>query len=265
MLFSCTACHDGACQVIAATLRDAAAVPARVPAYRRIRDEIFAQIQAGTLRPRERLPSETELIRRFGVSRVTIRLALEALRDDGIVQSMQGKGSFVCMPRFVQETPALLGFHEVMDRRGYKTVSRVVAGKERPATKELAAALEVRHGSPVFELTRLRCVNEEPISLDISAFPIDIGAKLRLGNLDGDIFPLLESRCGLVLGRAEVTIEAVACDVARTKFLGIAQGEPLLHVRRLTLTASGRPVDYEHLYCRKDAWQYRVQFDRRKR
>jgi GntR family transcriptional regulator len=249
---------------MAMTAHDAAGPHTRIPAYRRIRDEIFELIQRGTYRPHDRLPSETELIRRFGVSRVTIRLALGALRKDGIVQSMQGKGSFVCMPKFVQETPALLGFHEVMAGRGYKTVSRVVSSKERPASLEIAAALDLRRGSPVFEVTRLRCINDEPLSLDVSNFPLDVGAKLSLEDLDGDIFPLLESRCGVSLGRAEVTIEAVACDAACAKILGLAPGEPLLHLCRLTRTLSGRPVDYEHLYCRKDAWQYRVQLDRQR-
>ena len=116
----------------------------------------------------------------------------------------------------------------------------------------------------MLEVRRLRCVNDEPVSLDVSHFPADVGAKLLREDLTGDIFPLLERRCGLPLGRADVRIEAVACDAANAPVLQLKPGEPVLHVRRLTWSSGGRPVDYENLYCRGDAWQYRVQLNRRK-
>lgn len=243
-----------------------AAMPRAVhfPAYRRIRDELLELIRSGAYRPYERLPSEMELMRRFGVSRVTVRQALQALRKDGVVQSLQGKGSFVCMPKVVHETAALLGFHETMEGRGYATGSTVLSVCERAACLDVAQALKVKRKAPVLEVRRLRCVNDEPVSLDVSHFPVDVGAKLVREDLTGDIFPLLERRCGLPLGRADVSIEAVACDAANAPVLQLEPGEPVLHVRRLTWSVSGRPVDYEHLYCRGDAWQYRVQLNRRK-
>ena len=64
--------------------------------------------------------------------------------------------------------------------------------------------------------------------------------------------------------RADVNIEAVACDAANASVLHLQPGEPLLHLRRLTWSVSGRSVDYEHLYCRRDAWQCRVQINRRR-
>jgi GntR family transcriptional regulator len=235
----------------------------RPPAYRRIRDELLGLIRCGAYRPYDRLPSELALVRRFGVSRVTVRQALEALRKDGAVQSLQGKGSFVCMPKVVHEPPALLGFHETMEGRGYATGSTVLSVRERAASHEIAQALELRRKASVLEVRRLRCVNDEPVSLDVSHFPIDVGARLVREDLAGDIFPLLERSCGLPLGRADVSIEAVACDAANAPVLRLRPGEPVLRVRRLTWSVSGRPVDYEHLYCRGDAWQYRVQFNRR--
>ena len=250
--------------MIAPSTREAATPRAvHAPAYRRIRDELLDLIRCGTYRPYGRLPSEMELVRRFGVSRVTVRQALKALRKDGVVQSLQGKGSFVCMPKVVHGTPALLGFHETMEGRGYATGSTVLSVRERAACHEVAQALELKRKASVLEVRRLRCVNDEPVSLDVSHFPIDVGARLAREDLAGDIFPLLERRCGLPLGRADVSIEAVACDAANAAVLHLQPGEPVLHVRRLTWSASGRPVDYEHLYCRGDAWQYRVQLNRR--
>src|SRR5262245_5183207 len=89
------------------------------PAYRRIRDELHALIRSGVYRPYDQLPSEAELMRHFGVSRVTVRQALDTLREDHVVHSRQGKGSFVSMPKVVHDGGALLGFHEAHAGHGY--------------------------------------------------------------------------------------------------------------------------------------------------
>lgn len=235
------------------------------PAYRRIRDELRALIRSGAYRPYDRLPSEAELMRRFGVSRVTVRQALDALREDHVVHSMQGKGSFVSMPKAVHDGRMLLGFHEAHAGHGYAASSHIRSTRERHATREIAQALQLKHHAAVLEVRRVRSLEQRPVSLDVSYFPIDIGARLLREDLAGDIFPLLETRCGVVLGRAEVSIEAVRCDAATAGDLALAPGEPVLHVRRLTWSSGGRPIDYEHLYCRGDAWQYRVELSRRKR
>lgn len=238
---------------------------ARAPAYRRICDELRAQIRSGALRPHDRLPSESALMQRFNVSRVTIRQALDALREDGLVHSMQGKGSFVSMPKVIQDPGTLLGFHEVLEGRGYAGLSRVLSMRSRKACHEVAQALHVRRKTPVLELRRLRCLGEMPVSYDVSHFPIDIGAKLVEEDLARDIFPLLESRCKVALGRAEVRVEALACDADTAAILDLDVGAPVLYLRRVTATSQGRPIDYEHLYCRGDAWQYRLELTRRSR
>jgi len=86
---------------------------------------------------------------------------------------------------------------------------------------------------------------------------------LWLVNQSSDVKAAIAGYFADPLGRADVSIEAVACDAANAAVLHLQPGEPVLHVRRLTWSASGRPVDYEHLYCRGDAWQYRVQLNRR--
>ncbi|MBI3918951.1 MAG: GntR family transcriptional regulator [Betaproteobacteria bacterium] len=231
------------------------------PAYLRIRNELLELIRCGAYRSCDRLPSETELQRRFNVSRVTVRLALEALRRKGVVRSQQGKGSFVCMPKVVHQTPALLGFHEAIEGRGYATGSRVLSVNERSACHDVAHALQLRRKASVLEVRRLRCVNDQRVSLDVSHFPVDVGAKLLREDLTGDIFSLLERRCGVPLGRADVSIEAVACDADTALDLQLQPKAPLLHVRRLTWSTNGRPTVFEHLYCRGDAWQYGVQLN----
>ena len=97
-----------------------------LPLYYQIREVLREQIAEGSYAPHERLPSESELIESFGVSRITVRQALRDLQKEGLVFTIQGKGSFVTKPKAVQELTRLQGFGEAMSQKGYETYSRVL-------------------------------------------------------------------------------------------------------------------------------------------
>ena len=236
----------------------------RRPRYQRIRDELRELVHTGACRPDDRLPSENELVRRFGVSRVTVRQAIDALREAGFVYSVQGKGSFFSIPKAVHDSRVLLGFHEAMAGKGYATSSQVISTGERRAGREVSEALQIARGTKVVVVRRVRCLDDKPVSLDVSYFPRDIGETLLGEDLGCDIFPLLERRCGVMLGRARMRIEAMPCGKECADELRLARGKPVLHIRRLTYGADRRPVDYEHLYCRGDAYQYEFELTRRR-
>src|SRR6187431_536790 len=96
------------------------------PKYVRIRDWLLERILSAGLTRGDRLPSENELMRQFGVSRVTVRLALEALRKDGIIESSHGKGWFLRRVRAVQNLGRLQGFGEMLKPMGVRTRSEVL-------------------------------------------------------------------------------------------------------------------------------------------
>jgi GntR family transcriptional regulator len=78
-----------------------------------------------------------------------------------------------------------------------------------------------------------------------------------------DVFLIIERDCATPLGHADLAIDAALADDALGEALGIAAGAPVLRVERLTHDAGGRPIDYEHLYCRADNFQYRLRIERR--
>jgi GntR family transcriptional regulator len=234
---------------------DGAQTPA-APLYARLRDHLRQQILTGTLRTNDRLPSELSLVAQFGVSRVTVRQALRALREEGLVRSAQGKGCFVSLPRGVQDSRSAMGFHQSMATLGFVAVSEVLSVVERSASAEVSQALGLRRRATVLELRRLRRLNGEPVSYEIRHFPDDVGRSLKSHDLTRDILPLLESCCGIRPGRAEVRIEAVPCRHEHVARLQLNRGDPVLSIYRLTLDARGRAVDYQRLYCRGDAYRF---------
>jgi len=96
------------------------------PLYLQIKDALKQRILDGDYVAHERLPSESELMKMFGVSRITVRQSLRDLHSDGLVFSVQGKGTFVSKPKAVQDVQRLQGFGEAMTPKGYETSTRVL-------------------------------------------------------------------------------------------------------------------------------------------
>jgi len=232
------------------------------PLYVQIRQALKQQILEGHYKPYERLPSENDLMQAFGVSRITVRQALRDLNNEGLVFSAQGKGTFVSRARAVQDVHHLEGFGEAMARQGYATSTRLVSQEQVVASADVQQALQLPRGAQVFEVKRVRYLDREPVSVDLSYFPSDIGARLAGRDLTGDIFPLLENQLGIPLGHADLLLEARACDAQYAKLLNIEAGDPVLHIRRLTHDRAGKPIDFEYLSIRSDAYQYRFRIDR---
>ncbi len=133
------------------------------------------------------------------------------------------------------------------------------------ADRNQASRLQLQEGAPLVEIHRVRRLNREPVSLECTWVPETIGKRLANADLvTRDIFLILENDCGVPLGHADVTIDAVLADDEIATALGIEEGGPVLRIERLTHDTAGRPIDYEFLYFRGDAFQYRLRIDRDK-
>jgi GntR family transcriptional regulator len=227
--------------------------------YVAVRDSLRDEIVRGVYAEDDKLPSESALEARFGVSRVTVRLALDALRKAGLIESRQGKGYFVRRLQVVQDLGRLQGFGEIMAPLGIDVRSEVIELSEVPASGELQRKLAVEKGASVTRICRVRIVGGAALSYDVSHFPIDIGQRLASLDLSRvDVFALLERDLGIELGYADIALNVVAADELLAQRLAIAKGDPLVRIERLTHDREGRPIDFEHLFARPDSFQFRV-------
>lgn len=234
-----------------------------LPLYVQIRDNLRRKILEGSYVIHERLPSENELMNAFGVSRITIRQALRDLHNEGLVFSAQGKGTYVSKPKAVQNVQRLQGFGEAMAAQGYEATARLLSIQERKPPKAVAAALHLLAAEDVVEVERVRYLNREAVCVENSYFPLDIGRRMFGVDLSGDIFPLLENAFGIVLGRADISLDATLADEEHHQYLALKVGEPILRVERLTHDRAGRPIDFEYLCYRGDAFKYQFRVDRK--
>jgi GntR family transcriptional regulator len=234
------------------------------PKYIRIRDWLMDRILSAGLTRGDRLPSESDLVRQFNVSRVTVRQALEALRTDGVIESHHGRGWFLRRVKAVQNLGKLQGFGEMLAPMGVRVRSEVLDFTECEAPEAVARAFGVTDGSRLVRIARLRLAGGRVMSYDLSYFPLDVGRRLREQDLAGqDIFVLLERALGIALGFADVTIEIAPAEDDPASRLHIAPLSPIFKMTRLTHDRRGFPIDFEYVYGLPESHMFKVRVPRR--
>src|SRR5947209_1441684 len=121
-----------------------------IPMYYQIQSQLLQMIQSGKLHPGDSLPSEDELRRACGVSRMTARHALQALENQGFASRHKGQGSFVSQPRVEKDIMHLAGFTAEMRALGLQPSSRILSAETVPASAEIASRLHIKISAPVF-------------------------------------------------------------------------------------------------------------------
>ncbi|SDK68638.1 transcriptional regulator, GntR family [Methylophilus rhizosphaerae] len=234
-----------------------------LPLYAQIKETLRERILNGSYKVHAQLPSESEISTQFKVSRITVRQALNDLQKEGLIFKIPGKGTFVAKPKAFQQLTQLEGFAEAMLPMGYEIYNKVISHKFIPASPTVAEKLGLAVGQTVTEIKRVRFLNREPVSVEITYLPEAIGEKLRKADLASrDIFLVMENDYGIALGHADLQIDAMLADPQLALHLAIPEGTALLRLERLTHTADGQPLDFEYLYFRGDAFQYRLRIAR---
>jgi GntR family transcriptional regulator len=237
-----------------------------VPLYQQVHEILREDILSGRLKAGHRLATEFELMKRFGVSRTTVRQTIARLRKEGLVSVHRGKGTFVGKAKIEPELSALTGFVEDMQALGLTASARVLGVEEVRAPEVVAAALRVAPGDPVSKITRIRLAEEVPVSFEYSYLPLELGRRVAQENLEvSPIFSLFEDKYGIELGDALYRIEAARASRTVAEALGIERGAPVLAIERTTHSTTGAAVDFEQMFYRGDRIRYSMRLKRRRR
>jgi GntR family transcriptional regulator len=217
--------------------------------YLTLADALRARLTAGRYGAGGSLPSEATLGREHGVSRVTVRRALELLRAEGLVTSRQGAGWFVATDPVRQSLGRFTTVEAALQAAGAAPARRILSFRYEPAGGHVAPALALADGDEVLRVRRLTTAGDEPFGVVTVWVPGDLGAPLSRADVEASTFYDLLPRHGTPLARSEVTIAAAGADPADAKLLGVRSGAPVLACRRITFATDGRPVVLsEHRY-----------------
>ena len=233
------------------------------PLYARLRDELRAGILDGRLQPHAKLPSESEMTAAYGVSRITVRQALGDLQKEGLIVRLQGKGAFVSQPQATQELNRLEGLAEALAPQGQAVHSKRLSMKQVRASAEVAGQLGLAARTEVYQLSTLRYLNRQPLSVNVSHFVPGLGERIARIDVSGrDLIEVLERDLGQRVVRADVEIRAEAMAAREAKLLQVDAGQPALRVHRVLVAADGRPLQAETAIYRADVFSYKLSLSR---
>jgi GntR family histidine utilization transcriptional repressor len=208
--------------------------PAGAP-YQRVKHHLMAGLASGEWPPGALMPSESELVARFGVSRMTVNRAIRELQAEGLVQRTQGVGTFAAPLHKVSSTLTIRDLHEEIAARGGRHSAAVKLQRAEAAPAALAAQLGLREGEPVFHTVIVHAENGVPLQCEDRyvnpvCAPGYLGVDFTRSTPTNYLFEVTS------LWRARYTIEAARATAREARWLQIARDDPCLVIVRRTFT-----------------------------
>ena len=227
--------------------------------YQRVQESLAEEIKRNGRPPGSPLPPERALAEHFGVSRVTLRRALAELERTGMISRAAPRGWAVAESRIGEPPNALMSFSKMAASRGLAPGARVIGKRVRPATIDEAETLGLAPGAALFELERLRSMDDVPILIACAQVPLALAPGLdKIDFSTASLYETLEERYGLRPARAHFTVEATATGERESALLGLKRGQPLLRCHQLTEDEAGRPIELCEMLYRGDRYRFRA-------
>lgn len=218
-----------------------------MPLYFQLSQQLESAIEHGALTPGTLLGNEIGLAARLGLSRPTVRQAIQTLVDKGLLVRRRGVGTQVVHSQ-VRRAPELSGLYDDLESAGQRPATKVLVNTVVAASAEVAAALGVAEDSEVHRIERLRLAHGEPIAHLCNHLPPGL-LDLDTRQLEATGLYRLMRAAGIILHSARQTIGARAATADEAERLGERAGEPLLTMERVTFDDTGRAVEFgAHTY-----------------
>jgi len=221
------------------------------PVYLRLASTLRGLIELGELRGRDALPSERDLAQATGLSRVTVRKALDVLVDEGLVERRQGAGSFVAL-QIRQPASVLIGFTDDMRRRGARASSRLIRRAVGLPDPSEMLKLGLSPGDRVLRLSRVRLSDDEPLAIEHAIVP---AAALASPAVGASLYEALNAQGNMPV-RALQRVQAGIATEAEATLLNLTPGSPVLRIERRSFLPNGRPIEVTLSAYRGDRYDF---------
>ena len=227
----------------------------KLPFYHQLYEILRNNIVQGKWKPGDMLPPESELIEQYQVSRITVRQALDALVNDGLIYRQRGRGTFVAHPTVEQGLSRIISFTDDMRQRGFEPGTEVLFSGIIPAPPEIAQQLGVAPNEELIRLERLRMADGEPMSIEES----HLVHRFCPGILSGDYAntPLREALAreyDIHLAHAKQTIRAIPASPPIADKLSVSPKSAVLFIERVSYTQQNIPVEFLRIHHRGDRY-----------
>ncbi len=223
--------------------------------YVQIAETLASEVQ-DRYQPGDRLPTEYELTRRFGVNRHTLRHAVDLLVARGLLVRRQGLGTFVLAPLVAYPLHSQARFSDNLAAAGHSRESTRLSVAAEPAPAEVAAALRLQVGNTAWRLETLRAVDGRPTTIITHWLPLELFPDLAGTYQGGSLHSLLRTRYGVQPRRASTMVGAQPADPVDARLLELDAGAPVLRLRTLNVDDDrGVPIEYSIGRIRADRFE----------
>ena len=227
------------------------------PVYMQIADHLLDQIESGNLRPGDRLPTERELSKGLNVNRMTVRRAFKSLESKGLINRLQGSGTYVAEPKIERQASFLISFTRGIQRRGYVPGAKIIRFERRAVKDPIGKELKLTDSAPVYHIHRLRLLNQEPVLLERLRIPVYRFPDLERYDLSKrSLYEVMEKEYGISVVHARQSLEPVVAVEYEAELLKVEPGTPLMLEKRLAFEQDGQPVEYGRDLYRGDRFSF---------
>lgn len=230
-----------------------------LPLYAQLKEQIIAAIRNGEFQPGDQLPSQRNLIQKYNMSHMTVRRALDELKNEGIINAIPGKGFYVAEETHPAEIGSLMGFAVHVRSLGKTPRTELLDAKLIQAYSVIARNLNVPEGTEIVYLRRLRFIDEMPFSLTSSYLPHHLCMGiLRFNFAQFSLFDTLRQRYRLELAGSTSLIEALLADEELAKLLKLELPKAILKKEQLTYLPTEQIIEFSRTYLRGDQYHFRI-------
>ncbi|WP_039075582.1 MULTISPECIES: transcriptional regulator FrlR [Bacillus] len=215
------------------------------PLYIQLKQIITDDIKKGVYSPTAKLPTESELCSKYNVSRITVRKAILDLVEEGYLIRQQGKGTFVKSPKLKRELIAVNGYSEFMESAGKKPKHQVLSHAIISAAKPIAEKLQINPESPVVELKRILYNDDQPLTFEVTHYPLDLFPGIDAFIADGvSMHDILKQQYKVVPTHNTKLLNVVYAQQEESKYLDCDIGDALFEIDKTAFTLNDQPI-----YC----------------
>lgn len=216
------------------------------PVYIKIHNQLRENIESGRWTVGQKIPAERELAASFDVSRMTLRQAIQALVDEGILERRVGSGTFVANRKVQEKMSGVTSFTEMMQAAGKRPSSRTISYHLTIPSQTEIEKLKLPAGAQVLRMERVRYGDDVPICFEIATIPAQLIEDFSKEEVTSSFYRTLEKKANLYPGHAVQMISATKATERIATYLQIKRGDALLRMSQLSYLQDGRPFEYVH-------------------
>lgn len=233
-----------------------------VPIYFQLEELIKHSIEEGELNPGDLIPSEREYSEKFHISRMTVRQAISNLVNEGFLNRLRGKGTFVAERKIEQPLQGLTSFTEDMKARGMVPSSQLISFSIIPASLQISTQLGIQDHGPVYEIKRIRNADDVPMALETTYISANLAKGITEEIASQSLYEFIEKKAMLTIDRASQIIESATADSKEAKLLKIKTGTPVLLIQRNSFLENGTPFEVVKSVYRGDRYKFMINMRR---